>query len=171
LQKLEWLNGMYMRQLPTEQLARRLQQQVTQPKARRLDDVAYLQQITPLLQERLHTLGEFHSMAAFFYDTPLTYDKDLLLPKGRSPQETARTLADVSDYLQRHQGPWQEAELETAMRTYVEGAKWDSRSLFMTLRVAVTGRNASPPLFATMQVLGKDICLARLEDAVAMLQK
>jgi glutamyl-tRNA synthetase len=41
----------------------------------------------------------------------------------------------------------------------------------MALRVAITGRTASPPLFATMEVLGRETCLARLEDAVATLQK
>jgi glutamyl-tRNA synthetase len=171
LQKLDWLNGVYLRQLSPDQLAHRLYEQVLQPKVQRLTDMAYTQALMPLLQERLVTLGDLHSLAAFFYDTPLRYDKSLLLPKDRKPQETARVLADVSEQLQRYAGPWQDAALEACMRTYLEGSKWDPRSLFMTLRVALTGRTASPPLFATMQVLGKDVCLARLEDAVAALQR
>lgn len=171
LQKLDWLNGMYLRQRPPEALAQRLQEQVTQPKVRRLSDPAYLLAVTGLLQERLRTLGDFHSMAGFFFDAPLAYDKGLLVPKGRNPQDTARMLTDVSEHLQRHAGLWQDAELEASMRTYVEGTKWDARSLFMTLRVAITGRTASPPLFATMQVLGQEMCLGRLEDAVAALQR
>jgi glutamyl-tRNA synthetase len=110
-------------------------------------------------------------MALYFYDSPLTYDKALLIPKGKNPRDTARVLTEVSDVLQQQQGPWGERELEALVRTYVEGAKWEGRDLFMTLRVAVTGRTASPPLFTTMQVLGRDLCLARLEDAVALLQK
>jgi len=171
LQKLEWLNGMYIRQLPLDEFTRRLHQQVAQPKARRLDDPAYLREMAPLLQERLPTLGDFHAMATFFYDTPLTYDKVLLIPKGRHARDTARILTEVSDVLQREMGPWQESTLETTVRTYAAGTAWDTRDLFMTLRVAVTGRTASPPLFATMQVLGQAVCLTRLEDAVAMLQK
>jgi glutamyl-tRNA synthetase len=171
LQKLDWLNGMYLRRLSPDELAHRLYEQVLQPKVQRLTDMDYTQALMPLLQERLGTLGDFHSLAAFFYDTPLHYDKTLLLPKDRKPQETAKVLADVSEQLQRYTGPWQDAALEACMRTYLEGSKWDPRSLFMTLRVAITGRTASPPLFATMQVLGKDVCLARLEDAVAALQR
>jgi len=171
LQKLEWLNGIYIRQLSPEELTRRLHQQVAQPKARRLDDAAYLREITPLLQERLPTLGDFHAMAAFFYDTRLAYDKTLLIPKGRNARDTARILTEVSEVLQRDVGPWQESTLETTLRTYAESTAWDTRELFMTLRVAITGRTASPPLFATMQVLGQEVCLTRLEDAVAMLQK
>jgi glutamyl-tRNA synthetase len=110
-------------------------------------------------------------MAAFFYDTPLAYDKVLLVPKGRNPRDTARVLTEVSETLQRYDGPWQDSALEAAVRTYAEGIAWETRELFMTLRVAITGRTASPPLFATMQVLGQAICLTRLEDAVAMLQK
>lgn len=142
-----------------------------QPKVQRLTDTAYLHKIIPLLQERLHTLGDFHHMAEFFYDTPLMVDPNLLVPKGRNPRETARVLTDVSAYLQEYSGAWEDAELESAMRTYLEHAKWDTRSLFMTLRVVVTGRTASPPLFASMQALGRELCLARLEDAVAVLQK
>jgi len=171
LQKLEWLNGVYIRQLPSEELTQRLRQLLTQPKARRLDDEAYLRAITPLLQERLPTLGDFHAMAAYFYDTPLTYDKTLLVPKGRNARDTARVLTEVSDTLQRYSDPWHDSALEAVIRTYAEGAAWEPRDLFMTLRVAMTGRTASPPLFATMQVLGQAVCLARLEDAVAMLQK
>jgi glutamyl-tRNA synthetase len=171
LQKLNWLNGMYMRKLSAEEFTQRLYEQVVQPKVQRLTDLAYLQAMGPLLQERLNTFGDFHNMAAYFYDTPLSYDKNLLLPKGRNPQETAKVLTDVRERLQRYSGSWTDAELETCLRTYLEGARWDNRSLFMTLRVAITGRTASPPLFATMQVLGKDVCLARLEDAVATLQR
>jgi glutamyl-tRNA synthetase len=171
LQKLEWLNGMYIRQLAPEALTQRLHQHIAHPKAQRLDDEAYLRMITPLLQERLPTLGDFHAMAAFFYDTPLVYDKVLLVPKGRNPRDTARVLTEVSETLQRYDGPWQDGALEAVVRTYVEGIAWETRDLFMTLRVAITGRTASPPLFATMQILGQIVCLTRLEDAVAMLQK
>jgi glutamyl-tRNA synthetase len=110
-------------------------------------------------------------MAAFFYDAPLVYDLTLLIPKGKNPRDTAKILAEIGEQLQRYSGPWHDAELEACMRTYVQESKWDARSLFMTMRVALTGRTASPPLFTTMQVLGKDVCLARLEDAVATLQK
>lgn len=171
LQKLEWLNGMYIRQLSPAALAARVQQQLIGPKVQRLEDPAYLQAMMPLIQERLPTLGDFHALTSLFYDTPLAYDKALLIPKGRNARDTARVLSEVSEVFQRYDGPWEDAALEAAMRSYGEGMAWDSRDLFMTLRVAMTGRTASPPLFATMQVLGASTCLARLEDAVALLQK
>lgn len=171
LQKLDWINGIYLRQLAPEALAERLQQQIIQPKVQRLSDPAFVQQMMPLLQERLHTLGDFHTMASYFYDTPLMYDASQLIPKGKKPRETAKTLTELSEHFQRYDGTWVDAELEDAMRGYIEHTKWDNRSLFMTLRVAITGRTASPPLFATMEVLGRETCLARLEDAIAALQK
>jgi glutamyl-tRNA synthetase len=171
LQKLDWLNGMYIRQLTPEALLQRLQDQVLQPKVQRLTDAAYLQAMLPLLHERLPTLGAFHDLAAFFYEIPLMYDKNLLIPKGRNARETAKILTEITEHLQQDEGPWREAELENVMRTHIETTQGDARSLFMTLRVAITGRTASPPLFATMQVLGRELCLTRLEDAVALLQK
>jgi glutamyl-tRNA synthetase len=171
LQKLEWLNGIYLRQLTPEALAERLQHQIIQPKVRRLSDPEFVQQIVPLLQARLHTLGDFHTMATYFYDTPLAYEAGQLIPKGKDSRETAKTLTELSEHFQRYDGAWLDAELEDAIRSYIEHTKWDNRSLFMTLRVAITGRTASPPLFATLQVLGRETCLARLEDAIAALQK
>jgi len=171
LQKLDWLNGIYLRQLTPEALAERLRDQIIQPKVERLSDADFVQQLIPLLQERLHTLGDFHTMASYFYDTPLAYDPGQLVPKGKNSRETTRTLTELSEHFQRYDGAWVDAELEEAMRRYIEHTKWDNRSLFMTLRVAMTGRTASPPLFATMQVLGRETCLARLEDAIAALQK
>ncbi len=171
LQKLDWINGMYLRQLTSTELAQRLHDQVIKPKVQRLTDSAYRQAITPLLQERLHTLADFHRMASFFYDAPLAYDVSLLVPKGRNQRETAKVLADVNEQLQRYHGAWSDAELEAFMRVYLENSKWDARSLFMAIRVVMTGRTASPPLFDTMQALGKEVCLMRLEDAVATLQK
>ena len=171
LQKLDWINGIYLRQLTPEALAERLQRQIIQPKVQRLSDPEFVQQMIPLLQERLHTLGDFHTMASYFYDTPLSYDASQLIPKGKNPRETAKTLTELSEHFQRYDGAWSDTELEEAMRRYIEHTKWDNRSLFMTLRVAITGRTASPPLFATMQVLGRETCLARIEDAIAALQK
>lgn len=171
LDKLEWLNGIYLRQLSREELAQRLQQHTLQPKLRLLQDPNYLRDITALLQERVRTLGDFHDMASFFYDVPLSYEKTLLIPKGKNPRDTAKTLSEISEILQRYSGAWEDAELEATLRTYVESSKWETRDIFMTLRVAITGRVASPPLFATMQVMERECCLARLEDAIALLQK
>lgn len=171
LQKLEWLNGLYIRQLSAADFTQRLYTQLAQPKAQRLLDMDYLREITPLFQERLPTLGAFHTMTGFLYDVPLHYEQALLVPKGRNPRETARILTEVGEVLQRYDGAWQEAVIEATIRTYAESASWDTRDLFMTLRIAMTGRTASPPLFATMQVLGHTACLARLENAVALLQK
>ena len=170
LQKLEWLNGMYIRRLTPAALSERLQEEA-RAKSRLLNDDTYVDAIAPLLQERLRTLGDFQAMASYFFDAPLAYDKEQLLPKGRSPREAVKMLTEVGETLTRHPGPWHDAELEASVRGYIENAKWPGRDVFMTLRIAVTGRTASPPLFATMQVLGKDLCLSRLEDAVALLQK
>ena len=70
----------------------------------------------------------------------------------------------------RGQADWSAAALEVTHRAYADSCAWSTKELFMTVRVAVTGRTASPPLFETMAVLGALRCRDRLEDAVAYLQ-
>ena len=87
LQKLDWLNGIYLRQLSPEALAKRLQEQIIQPKVERLSDPAFAQQLMPLLQERLRTLGDFHTLGVVF----LRYAPGLRRrPVGPQRQKPAR---------------------------------------------------------------------------------
>ncbi|HEX9639548.1 MAG TPA: glutamate--tRNA ligase [Acidobacteriota bacterium] len=168
LKKLDWINGKYLRALPAAELRRRLSEWI-EPKRERLADRATLEALLPLLQERLVRLGDFHDAASFFFDEPLRFDAALLIPKGKSARETAKVLSGLNDQL-RALSDWSVNALEPLHRAHAEASGWDTKELFMTVRIAVTGRRASPPLFETMTVLGGERCLGRLEDAVAYLQ-
>jgi glutamyl-tRNA synthetase len=65
---------------------------------------------------------------------------------------------------------WQQGTVETALRRFTEKASWPAGELFMAVRVATTGRAASPPLFATLAVLGKETCRRRLRRAAESLK-
>jgi glutamyl-tRNA synthetase len=165
LEKLAWLNGRYLRRLTTDELVGRLRGYL-------LSD-AYLAQVLPLCRERIDTLEGFFDYAWFFFPGEVAYDAaalSALVPAGRTPPEVARALAAL---LELHLDPlleWSAAGLEAALKAFAEATGWPAKELYMTVRVAVTGRAATPPLFDTMAVLGKEACRRRLRRAAETLR-
>jgi glutamyl-tRNA synthetase len=169
LVKLVDLNGQYIRELAPEQIVQRLADW-------RLS-TAFVSRVVPLVRERMRTLADFVDQAGFFF----TGDLDLrpiaseLLPKGRSPKEMADAL---EEYITRIDDPGEgmkriefaDKPLEEFSRAFSEASGFKPRELFMALRVAVTGKTATPPLFATMEVLGRELTRRRIRSAVELLR-
>jgi glutamyl-tRNA synthetase len=150
LDKLSWLNGRYLRALRPEQLLERL-------KRGPLGD-DYLLRVLPLVQERIDRLEDFVAYAAFFFTGDVGYDEEArskLVAKKRTPAETVAILTDLVETVVDPALDWNAALLEERTQG---------------LRVAVTGRAATPPLFETMAVLGKELCRRRLRAAVDVLR-
>ncbi len=164
LQKLTWLNGLYLRELTPEALLSRLRQW-------RLSD-EYLLQLIPLLKERIERMDQLIPAASFFLTGDLDYSGVVaqLIPKGRDKTQTGTALAELTDFLEeqvRH--GWTHEALEKACRDFCEKTGWKTKELFMPIRLAVTGRAASPPLFETMVAIGKDLTRRRLRLAAQAL--
>jgi glutamyl-tRNA synthetase len=155
LEKLAWLNGLYIRELSAEQLVDRLL-------AWRFSREA-MTKMVPLVHERIRRLDDFVPATEFFFAGDLDYRAVLadLVAKGHGPQATAKALGDLADALDPVQ-TWTPQALEPVVRGFCEKSGWTSKELFMSVRVAITGRTASPPLFDTMQVLGKELTRRRL---------
>jgi glutamyl-tRNA synthetase len=158
LERLDWLNGQFIRRLPADELAARLAPLMPQvpPDA--------LKPLMPLIQERLRTLIEATDMLRFFFEDPDSYRLEQLVPKGRDAATTTAALNDAATTL-RALTDWTPESIESALRGLAERLGWSSRDLFMALRVAVTGRTVTPPLIESIGRLGKDTVLARLERA------
>jgi glutamyl-tRNA synthetase len=168
--RLDYLNGVYIRSLADGQLADRLRSFL--PVA--LDD-GILMRLAPLLKERLVRLGDATELAAFLTETDAEvaalYGADLLLPKGRSTAETAEALRVARDVLAAVPEPdFAGGELEAICRSAAEGHGWKPGDFFRPLRVAITGRLVSPPLFGSMELLGRGRTLARIDAALAQLR-
>ena len=165
LQKLVWLNGKYIRDLPLDGLFERLRSGVLS------DD--YLLQILPLVQERIDTLADFVGYAEFFFVGEVDYQTTALpklVAKGRTGPQTAKALRVL---LEEHLDPlldWTAGNVEEALRAFCDANDWTPKELFMPVRVALTGRTATPPLFETMGVLGKQRCRRRLRGAIEVLR-
>ena len=163
LERLDWLNGQFIRRLSTDELARRL--------APRLPGVSAeaLEPLIPLVQERMRTLNDAPEMLRFFFEEPDGYRPEQLVPKGKDGRSAGSVLRQASATLRELPG-WTPQEIEPALRSLAEQQGWSSRDLFMALRVAITGRTVTPPLIESMARLPKPVVLARLERAAARLE-
>ena len=168
--KLDWMNGMYIRQLSPEELTCRL---LDTALAGRDIDRDYLLRLAPLVQERIGKLNadDFDAMADFFFVSAddLDYDAGLLVPKKQEPAEVGPALAQMRERFDAID-PWETQPMEDAIRALAEEIGWKAGSLFMSIRIAVTGRKASPPLLESMIILGKEESLKRIEKAVEKAQ-
>ncbi len=164
LKKLNWLNGVYIRKLDDQQLKERILPFVDQNfPSNKLD------QVLPLVKERLVTLGDFNELTKFFY-APISYETDLLLKKSESPEMVIEQIKATRQVVQSLSN-WSLEDLEAAIRELQEKNNWHKGQFFMMLRIAITGEKATPPLFETMLVIGKDLLLIRLEEAMNKLIK
>lgn len=160
LEKLKWLNGVYIRNLSLDELKERLK-----PFTPSDFPIEKMDEILPLVMERLVTLADLEELTTFFYRDIEIQTADLL-KKADGPQVSAElhkvieTLSKVSD--------WKSATIEVAIRQLQEAETWKKSQFFMMIRVAVTGKTATPPLFETMAVLGQELTLKRLQQALEL---
>ncbi|MGC9333555.1 MAG: glutamate--tRNA ligase [Anaerolineae bacterium] len=161
-ERLEWMNGYYIRQLEVPDLAQRLVPFLAE--AGFHVDAHDLEPVVPLIQERIKTLAEAVDKLGFFFSEELEYDPELLIGKKMTVDESLSALQRARDALAAL--PDFSAETtESAMRVLAEDMGLKAGPLFGIIRVAVTGEKVSPPLFETMEVLGQARSLARLDKA------
>ena len=162
LTKLEWLNGMYIRRLSVDDLTDRLRPFAGEG---RLDGPHALKMVE-IIQERMKTLSEFDRWTWFFFTDDLPYEAELLVAKKMTPETTADALKASIDAFGAVDD-WTTGPLEARGRELCEQLGLKVGQLFMTLRIAITGSAKSPPLFESMEILGKDRCMARLSEALS----
>jgi glutamyl-tRNA synthetase len=169
--KLDWMNGVYIRALPLEEFAHRalpyLEHELPASVGRPLD-AAYVSRVAALVQERTKVLSELAALCEFFFVDTLTYPPSDLVAKGMDAAETRAAMHAVLSDIETAE-PWNATSLESVVRPVCDATGLAPKQLFGVLRVALTGRTAAPPLFDTMEVLGRTRCVKRLADATALL--
>jgi glutamyl-tRNA synthetase len=166
LTKLDWINGEYIRKVTSDALAERL---IAFHAKARAAEPAYVRRVAPLVQERLKKLSDLDTVGGFFFEEALDYDPALLIPK-KSSREEALAVLEAAASLLAAVPEWATEPLEAAGKAMCGERGWKVGTAFMTIRVAVTGRTASPPLFESMAVLGRERCLSWLRNAAALLR-
>jgi nondiscriminating glutamyl-tRNA synthetase len=173
-ERLEWLNGQWIRRLAPVALVDRLRPFVqAEADAGRIDRVpadSELEALVPLVQERLPVLGAIGDLVDFLFADRLELDPALLVPKRWDPPTALDGLQAAREALGAVDPAAFEPDLlEEPLRALAESRGWKAGDLFMAIRVAVTGRTATPPLFQTLVALGRERVLARLDAAIVVL--
>ncbi len=179
LARLDWLNGQWIRRLPPDELTERalpfladsLAAEAAAGHATRQPTADDLALLLPMVVERLPRLDAIGPMLDFVFVEDLVVDAALLVPKRWDTATTAAGLEAALGIIESG-GPvsFEADELEPPLRALCEDRGWKVGDLFMAIRVAVTGRAATPPLFDTMVAIGYERTLARLRAAIETLR-
>jgi glutamyl-tRNA synthetase len=174
-ERLEWLNGQWIRRLDPDDLVDRLRPFVEADLvAGRIDWMPSdeeLRSLLPIIAERLPTLGAVGDLVGFLWVKEVPLDPITLIPKRWDRPTTEAGLAAARDVIAGvGEVSFEAEELEPPLRALAEARGWKAGDLFMAIRVAVTGRTATPPLFETLVALGRERTLDRLDRALEVLE-
>jgi glutamyl-tRNA synthetase len=156
-EKLDWMNGVYLRALPLDEYAEELVRFVREQGYD--GDADLVRRAAPIVQEKIERFGQFPDFAGFLFRD---VQPDPALLDGGSPIVTA-----ARDELERVE-PFAAPEIETALRGLAERLELSPRKAFVPIRVAVTGSKVSPGLFESLELLGKEETLRRLTAAAGI---
>ncbi len=166
--KLDHFDGTHIRLLPDGQLAARLKPFFIKA-GLKVDDQKLLK-IIPLIRERLVTLDDCLAFAGFFFKETVRPDPNELIAKGLDAKGSADAARKSYEILAALPA-FDHQTAEPPMRAFVEQSGLSANQVFGILRVAVTGQKVSPPLFESMEIIGRDICLQRIKTAIEVLEK
>jgi glutamyl-tRNA synthetase len=162
LDKLIALNEKYIQEQSHEQL-------VELAVAWRLNR-EFLLKVMPLIQRRMKKLSDLIPLTEFLYSGDLDYTPvaaELAIPDV-APRDVAAGLRDFVDRFEAREG-WSAAMLDEVGKQWCEARGWKTKHAYTLLRLAITARRASPPLFETMEVLGKELTRRRLRQAADLI--
>ncbi|MEO5964224.1 MAG: glutamate--tRNA ligase family protein, partial [Candidatus Limnocylindrales bacterium] len=171
-ERLEWLNGQWIRRLDDDDLVARLlpflEAAAAAGEIGRLPGEDELRSLLPIVRERIPTLASLPGLVGFLWTDDLEVDPASIVPKRWDAATTRDGLRAAREALAAHDAvTWEADELEPPLRSLAEAREWKAGDLFMAIRVATTGRTATPPLFDTLVALGRERTLARLDAAIA----
>ena len=170
-EKLLWMNGQYIRLATIDELTDALldywrafppEEMADLPPRERLVG------IVPLIQERLKTLADAAPLVSFFFAEGVEYETGELVQKGMDRSSTVDALKASLARLEALQG-FDAPSIEAELRPTADELGLKARQLFGALRVATTGLRVSPPLFETMEPLGKERTVRAIANAIARL--
>jgi len=167
MEKLEWMNGMYIRELPAERLVERIMPWLEAAGLADSDDHAarpdwYLA-VVPLIRERIKRLTEVAPTIGFLFAEGVQLDL-ASVDKALSSDEARASLASATAAL-RVLDSWDAPSIEACLREVAESLGAKPKIVFQALRVAVTGSTVSPPLFESLALLDRDDVITRLVAA------
>lgn len=166
--KAVWLNAEHIRALPVPELSEKLLPIMREGGFNASPEK--MLKVTPLIRERIKLLRDALTAADFFFVEQLPpYEKAELIPQKGDEAMALRVLEKAREALARTE--FTHDSLDATLRGAAEQLGIKAGQMFQPIRVAVCGRKNAPPLFETLEVLGKETCLERIERAIAKLKQ
>ena len=170
--KLDWMNGHYIRETTDADLADALLEYWTVSPPNTMPphpDRQTLIRIAPLIRERMKTLADASDRIGFFFDDAFQYEPSELIQRKMDAAGALQALEAARDALQMIE-PFETARIEQALRSLADDLNLKTGQLLGTLRVATSGQRVSPPLFESMEILGRERVLRDIERAIDKLE-
>jgi glutamyl-tRNA synthetase len=153
--KLTWMNQQYMHKMSEDRFVDYVRNEIFSER--------YLRQMKPHVLERMSRFEQFIDNNFFFFNGALDYAGLEIIPKGKTPQDISSMLNALVEKLDDLY-EWEHERIKAITEAYKDEIGWKAKDVFMTLRLAVTGRKDSPPLFETMGIVGREMVRFRLRD-------
>ena len=160
--KLEWLNGEYIRMIPSEELEERLDQYLVDHPAR-----GRLTPIIPLVKDRIKKLSDFIPLTYFFFEKA-EYDKEVF--EKLNIKDPSDSLIKIMERLENMKKPWKAEVFEKEFRSLAESLELSATQIFQLIRIAISGQTVTPPLFESIQILGETETIKRVKQASQFLK-
>jgi len=168
LEKLDWLNGYYIRKLDLDKLTDLCSEYIDDKKVKK----DYLKKIVVLFRERMRQLSEIKELASFFFEEKLKYNPEILVPSKIDKDFTLTILTLTADFVREiKEDDFEAKKLKLLFEQFIQKNSFNNNIVLWPLRVAITGKEASPGVFEVMEVLGKDVILTRVGEALNNLKK
>jgi glutamyl-tRNA synthetase len=173
--KLEWMNGQHLNLIPSSELAGRVAPALESAGLTTVTDLerrhAWFVGLLDLLKVRARTIDDIVRQAGPYFTPRISYDADVVAKHWKDRAATADILVQTREALEITT-PWEAAALEESLRVLAEQLGFGEKAgkLFQPLRVALTGIAVSPGIFDVLLVLGRDLSLSRIDDAIAFLR-
>jgi glutamyl-tRNA synthetase len=175
-QKLLWMNGHYIREMSPQDLWEKIKTWAakfevvlngTDNKDKKFNE-AYMISVLALVQERMKLFSEFNDFTNYFFEEPVI-DKDLLVEfvskDIAKKDEILKSFLDLFENVE--DANWTRHNLETLSHDLLTSKRYKPKEAFMTLRVALTGKKATPQIFDMLPVLGKEIVVTRIKNQIS----
>lgn len=171
-QRLLWMNGHYIRELPLDELGKRAED--FWPKEAKNADKAFKKAVLELVQERLKFLAELPQLTKFLFEEP-QIGQVIKLYEDPVDKQLKKSSPDYKDFLEAiieelSSSDFSAEDIQTRLNKLLESLDTKPAILFPVIRIAITGSSVSPEIFGTLAVLGKEKSLQRLKNALQSLE-
>lgn len=158
LLKLEWINGEYIRKMPDEKLAQRLEEYLVDHPAK-----LKIKPLIPLVKERIKKLSDFIPLTHFIFTEP---EYDIAVFQKLKIDNPAKALTEIVEALKKIPKPWNAKTFEETFRQLAQGLNLSASQIFQLIRVSVSGQLVTPPLFESIEIIGEEQTINRLEKLI-----